>query len=86
MKKILLFVFVSILSISAFAADLNPFAYKLSEPVYDAKANSVTISYHLNAPATKVRIVIYQDEASPVTYQDFTGSSYTSAGDRKSVV
>ena len=81
MKKILLFVFVSILSISAFAAaDLNPFAYKLSEPVYDASANSVTISYHLNAPATKVRIVIYQDEASPVTYQDFTGSSYTSAG------
>lgn len=80
MKKILHFVFVSILSISAFAADLNPFAYKLSEPVYDAKANSVTISYHLNAPATKVRIIIYQDEASPVTYQDFTGSSYTSAG------
>lgn len=81
MKKILLFVFASILSISAFAAaDLNPFAYKLSEPVYDARANSVTISYHLNAPATKVRIVIYKDEASPVTYQDFTGSSYTSAG------
>lgn len=80
MKKILLFVFVSILSISAFAADLNPFAYKLSKPIYDASANSVTISYHLNAPATKVRIVIYQDEASPVTYQDFTGSSYTSAG------
>ena len=86
MKKILLFVFVSILSISAFAADLNPFAYKLSEPVYDAKANSVTISYYLNAPATKVRIVIYQDEASPVTYQDFTGSSYTSAGAHTAIV
>lgn len=86
MKKILLFVFVSILSISAFAADLNPFAYKLSEPVYDARANSVTISYHLNAPATKVRIVIYQDEASPVTYHDFTGSSYTSAGAHSAVV
>ena len=86
MKKILLFVFVSILSISAFAADLNPFAYKLSEPVYDASANSVTISYHLNAPATKVRIVIYQDEASPVTYQDFTGSSYTSAGAHTAIV
>lgn len=87
MKKILLFVFVSILSISAFAAaDLNPFAYKLSEPIYDARANSVTISYHLNAPATKVRIVIYQDEASPVTYQDFTGSSYTSAGAHTAIV
>ena len=86
MKKILLFVFVSILSISAFAADLNPFAYKLSVPVYDAKANSVTISYHLNAPATKVRIVIYQDEAHPVTYQDFTGSSYTSAGAHTAIV
>ena len=86
MKKILLLVFVSILSISAFAADLNPFAYKLSEPIYDARANSVTISYHLNAPATKVRIVIYQDEASPVTYQDFTGSSYTSAGAHTAIV
>lgn len=86
MKKILHFVFVSILSISAFAADLNPFAYKLSEPIYDARANSVTISYHLNAPATKVRIVIYQDEASPVTYQDFTGSSYTSAGAHTAIV
>ena len=86
MKKILLFVFVSILSISAFAADLNPFAYKLSEPVYDARANSVTISYHLNAPATKVSIVIYQDEAHPVAQQNFTGTAYTSAGAHSAVV
>ena len=86
MKKHLLLFLAAVLSISTFAADLNPFAYKLGEPVYDARANSVTISYHLNAPATKVRIVIYQDEASPVTYQDFTGSSYTSAGAHTAIV
>ena len=86
MKKHLLLFLAVIFSISAFAADLNPFAYKLGTPVYDARANSVTISYHLNAPATKVRIVIYQDEASPVTYQDFTGSSYTSAGAHTAIV
>lgn len=86
MKKHLLLFLAAVLSISAFAADLNPFAYKLGTPVYDAKNNSVTIGYHLNAPANKVRIVIYQDEASPVTYQDFTGSSYTSAGAHTAIV
>lgn len=86
MKKHLLLFLAVVLSISAFAANLNPFAYNLGTPVYDAKNNSVTIGYHLNAPANKVRIVIYQDEASPVTYQDFTGSSYTSAGAHTAIV
>ena len=86
MKKHLLLFLAVVLSISAFAADLNPFAYKLGTPVYDAKNNSVTIGYHLNAPANMVRIVIYQDEAHPVAQQDFTGTAYTSAGAHSAVV
>ena len=80
MKKLLLIVnFLAIAILSVTAADLNPFAYKLTA-TYDKATNSVTIGYHLNAPAKKVKIVIYQNEANPATSQEFTTSAYTSTG------
>ena len=80
MKKLLLIVnFLAIAILSVTAADLNPFAYKLTA-IYDKATNSVTIGYHLNAPAKKVKIVVYQNEANPATSQEFTTSAYTSTG------
>lgn len=80
MKKILLsIVFALITLVTAFAADLNPFAYGLTA-VYSKADNSVTISYSLNAPASKVKIVIYQDEANPATSAEFSSATYTTAG------
>ena len=79
MKRIFTFLLLVLFSCVTFAADLNPFAYKLTA-TYDKATNSVTIGYHLNAPALKVKIIIYQDEAMPATSQEFTTSAYTSAG------
>ena len=87
MKKIILIIntLLTIAVFSAAAADLNPFAYKLSA-TYDKASNSVSIGYHLNAPASKVRVVIYQTEASPAKTMDFTGTAYTTAGAHTAVV
>ena len=85
MKKHLLLFLAAVLSISTFAADLNPFAYNLTA-AYDKSTNSVTIGYHLNAPATKVKIIIYQNEANPATSKEFTGSAYTATGAHTAVV
>ena len=79
MKRIFTFLLLVLFSCLTFAADLNPFAYKLTA-TYDKATNSVSIGYHLNAPALKVKIIIYQDEAMPATSQEFTTSAYTSAG------
>lgn len=79
MKQIFTFLLLVLFSCVTFAADLNPFAYKLTA-TYDKATNSVTIGYHLNAPALKVKIIIYQDEAMPATSQEFTTSAYTSVG------
>ena len=80
MKKLLLILHILVVAVlSVTAADLNPFAYKLTA-TYDKATNSVTIGYHLNAPAKKVKIVIYQNEANPATSQEFTTSAYTSTG------
>ena len=85
MKRLFTSLFVALLCCSIFAADLNPFAYKLTA-TYDKASNSVTIGYHLNAPASKVNIVVYKDEANPSKSQAFTGSTYTSAGAHTAVV
>lgn len=88
MKKSLLVLSILFLSVSfagISAADLNPFAYKLTA-TYDKATNSVTIGYHLNAPARKINIVIYKDEANPVTSKEFTASSYISTGAHTAVV
>ena len=66
MKKILLFVFVSILSISAFAADPNPYAYDLSASAVDNENFKVTLQYSLNAPATSVKIFCQDEEGNSI--------------------
>lgn len=86
MKKLLLILSIFAVTFSsAFAADLNPFAYNLTA-LYDKSTNSVIIGYHLNAPANKVKIVIYQDEANPAKSMEFTTSSYLSAGAHTAIV
>ena len=87
MKKYLLVVLSMIFSLSAVAADLNPFAYGLSAE-YSGVASTLTVNYTLNAPAVKVRVVIY-DEDNPsvaVCSQDFTDAKYLTAGEHEAVV
>ena len=87
MKKYLLVVLSMIFSLSAVAADLNPFAYGLSAE-YSGVASTLTVNYTLNAPAVKVRVVIY-DEDNPsvaVCSQDFTDAKYLTAGEHEVVV
>ena len=58
MKKLLLsIIFALITSVTAFAAQLNPFAYGLSS-TFDRNTNKLTVSYKLNSTATSVKIVI----------------------------
>lgn len=87
MKKYLLVVLSMIFSLSAVAADLNPFAYGLSAE-YSGVASTLTVNYTLNAPAVKVRVVIY-DEDNPsvaVCSLDFTDAKYLTAGEHEAVV
>lgn len=56
MKKILLFVFVSILSISAFAAELNAYAYNV-DASYDPNTFVLHVEWNLNSNAQDVKIV-----------------------------
>lgn len=85
MKRLFISLIAIALTCTLVADDLNPFAYKLSAE-YDQLTNSVTIGYHLNAPARKINIVIYKDEANPVTSKEFTASSYISTGAHTAVV
>lgn len=73
MKKILLFVFVSILSISAFAAyeNPNPYAYDLSASPVDNENYKVTLQYSLNAPATSVKIFCQDEEGNSYLLKQF---------------
>ena len=71
MKKILLFVFVSILSISAFAANPNPYAYDLMVSAYDEENFKVTLQYSLNAPATSVKIYVQDSGANSYLLKEF---------------
>lgn len=73
MKKILLFVFVSILSISAFAAyeNPNPYAYDLSVSAVDYENFKVTLQYSLNAPATSVKIFCQDEEGNSYLLKQF---------------
>lgn len=73
MKKILLLVFVSILSISAFAAyeNPNPYAYDLSASPVDNENFKVTLQYSLNAPATSVKIFCQDEEGNSYLLKQF---------------
>lgn len=58
MKKILLSIVFALISlVTAYAAQLNPFAYGLSS-TFDKNTNKLTVSYKLNSTATSVKVVI----------------------------
>ena len=57
MKKLLLILSIFVVSLSAIAADLNPFAYGLKSE-YNDKTQTLTINFTLNAPASYVKLVV----------------------------
>lgn len=59
MKKLLLILSVFVVTFSAFAAELNPFAYGLSSSVNALNPMQLDIEYKLNAPATSVKVYLY---------------------------
>lgn len=59
MKKLLLILSIFVVSLSAFAADLNPFAYELRSSVNALNPMQLDIEYKLNAPATSVKVYLY---------------------------
>lgn len=59
MKKLLLILSIFVVSLSAFAADLNPFAYGLSSSVNALNPMRLDIEYKLNAPAASVKVYLY---------------------------
>ena len=78
MKKLLLVTISIFVALITTAADLNPFAYVLSSS-YDPSTYTLTVNYSLNAPATRVDLVIL-DGATAVKTISFTNSGDISAG------
>ena len=78
MKKLLLVTISIFFALITTAADLNPFAYGLSSS-YDPSTYTLTVNYSLNAPATRVDLVIL-DGATAVKTISFTNSGDISAG------
>ena len=60
MKKFLLILSVFVVSLSAFAADLNPFAYGLRSSVNALNPMQLDIQFSINAPATSVKVYLYE--------------------------
>ena len=70
MKKLLLILSIFAVTFSsAFAADLNPFAYNLKSE-YNDKTQTLTINFTLNAPATYVKLAI-SDGTSDVWTKEY---------------
>ena len=75
MKKLLLsFVFAMVALATTFAADLNPFAYNLKSE-YNDKAQTLTINFTLNAPASYVKLAI-SNGTRDVWTKEYFASSY----------
>ena len=60
MKKLLLILSIFVVSLSAFAADLNPFAYGLRSSVNASNPMQLDIQFSINAPATSVKVYLYE--------------------------
>ena len=60
MKKLLLILSIFVVSLSAFAADLNPFAYGLRSSVNALNPMQLDIQFSINAPATSVKVYLYE--------------------------
>ena len=89
MKKHLLLFLAAVLSISAFAADLNPFAYDLKTS--KNSDGGIRLHFSINAPAPRVEVYIvvggtdkllrtYTDVAKNSYYTDITASDANSLG------
>ena len=60
MKKLLLILSLVCISFTAFAADLNPFAYGLRSSVNASNPMQLDIWFSINAPATSVKVYLYE--------------------------
>lgn len=76
MKKHLLLFLAVILSISAFAADLNPFAYDLSTSINSDGGTRLHFSINAPAPRVEVYIVVGGYDKLLRTYTNVTKNSY----------
>lgn len=75
MKKTLLILSIFVVTFSsAFAAELNPFAYGLKSE-YNDKTQTLTINFTLNAPASYVKLAI-SDGTSDVWTKEYLASNY----------
>ena len=69
MKKLLLSaVFAMVALTTAFAANLNPFAYNLRSSLDANNPMQLNVSFSVNAPATSVEVVVYDVETNEVAY------------------
>ena len=73
MKKSLLLISLLILSLTTWAAQLNPFAYDLSSKLSDDQ-KTLLVSYRLNAPATGITITVFCDGEQYYTHT-YTGNA-----------
>ena len=74
MKKLLLILSILVISLSASAADLNPFAYNLKSE-YNDKTQTLTINFTLNAPASYMKLAISNGQRDVWT-KEYLASSY----------
>ena len=74
MKKLLLILSLVCISFTAFAADLNPFAYNLNSE-YNEHAQTLTINFTLNAPASYVKLAI-SNGTSDVWIKEYKAADY----------
>ena len=77
MKKLLLSIIFALISFTTtLAVDLNPFAYGLKSQ-YDPSSMILSVDFSLNAPASYMRLSIYDGETE-VWYKEYFASSYLS--------
>ncbi|MBR5328167.1 MAG: hypothetical protein IKV31_06470 [Paludibacteraceae bacterium] len=80
MKKLLLILSIFVISLSALAADLNPFAYGLRSSVNALNPMQLDIQFSINAPATSVKVVVY-DIATKTDVYTYSCTAYNAKHD-----
>lgn len=80
MKKLLLILSLVCISFTAFAADLNPFAYGLRSSVNALNPMQLDIQFSINAPATSVEVVVY-DIATKADVYTYSCTAYNAKHD-----
>ena len=82
MKKLLLILSIFVVSLSTIAANLNPFAYGLSSSVNASNPMQLDIQFSINAPATSVKVVVY-DIATKTDVYTYSCTAYNAKHDYK---